>query len=185
MFPAGATSSRGSSFGIEMTAKEYSGTVEVSNERTETIMRCVIQRVRRAAVEVGGQTAGAVGPGMVVLLGVREDDEERDAEWLAAKTVKLRIFDDEDGVMNRSILETDGDILVVSQFTLHANVRKGNRPSYNLAAGPDRAVPLYEHYAAKVEEALGKPIQRGVFGAEMLVSLVNDGPVTIIMDSRE
>ena len=148
-------------------------------------MRCVIQRVARAEVTVKGETTGAIGGGMLVLLGVQDEDERRDAEWLAGKTVKLRIFDDEKGVMNRSVLDTGGEILLVSQFTLHANVRKGNRPSYNKAAGPEQAVPLYEYYGSLLEVALGRPVPRGVFGAEMRVILVGDGPVTIIMDSKE
>lgn len=147
-------------------------------------MRIVIQRVTRAQVSVGGDVKGAVGRGMMVLVGVENGDEEADARWLADKTVALRIFDDEAGVMNRSILDAGGDVLAVSQFTLTASTRKGNRPSYIRAAGHEPGTALYDAYCRMVAERLGRPVARGVFGADMQVELVNDGPVTIIIDSR-
>lgn len=147
-------------------------------------MRLVIQRVREASVSIGGRTVSAIGRGLLVLVGVEAGDGDEDMEWLAAKTAGLRIFDDEDGVMNRSVLDVGGEILAVSQFTLTASTRKGNRPSYIRAAGHELAVPLYEKYCEAVSVALGKPAGRGVFGADMQVSLINDGPVTIIIDSR-
>ncbi len=147
-------------------------------------MRLVIQRVRCASVSVDSHIAGAIGPGLLVLVGVEHGDTEEDARWLAAKTTALRIFDDESGVMNRSIHDTDGQVLAVSQFTLTASTRKGNRPSYIRAAGHDIAIALYELYCRLVSEALGKPTEQGIFGADMQVSLVNDGPVTIIIDSK-
>lgn len=147
-------------------------------------MRLVIQRVSEAEVRVDGEVVGAVGCGFMVLVGVEHGDTEADVDWLASKTVGLRVFDDETGVMNRSIADVGGDILAVSQFTLTASTRKGNRPSYIRAAGHDLAVPLYEAYCRKLEELLGRPTRQGRFGADMKVSLVNDGPVTIIIDSR-
>lgn len=147
-------------------------------------MRLVIQRVSEAEVKVDGVTVGAVGRGFMVLVGVEHGDTEADVDWLAAKTVGLRVFDDETGVMNRSIADVGGDVLAISQFTLTASTRKGNRPSYIRAAGHDLAVPLYEAYCRKVETLLGRPTRQGRFGADMKVSLVNDGPVTIIIDSR-
>ena len=147
-------------------------------------MRIVIQRVTEASVTIDGQLYSTIGPGMMVLVGVREGDTEDDMRWLAQKTVNLRIFDDEQGVMNRSIIDVGGEVLAVSQFTLNASTKKGNRPSYIHAAGHDLAVPLYEAYCAEVAQLLGKPTKQGVFGAEMQVALVNDGPVTIIIDSR-
>jgi D-tyrosyl-tRNA(Tyr) deacylase len=147
-------------------------------------MRIVIQRVTEASVPIDGQLHSTIGPGMMVLVGVREGDTEDDMRWLAQKTVNLRIFDDEQGVMNRSIIDVGGDVLAVSQFTLNASTKKGNRPSYIHAAGHDLAVPLYEAYCAEVAQLLGKPTKQGVFGAEMQVALINDGPVTIIIDSR-
>lgn len=147
-------------------------------------MRLVIQRVSEAEVRVDGVTVGAVGRGFMVLVGVEHGDTEADVDWLAAKTVGLRVFDDDAGVMNRSIADVGGEVLAVSQFTLTASTRKGNRPSYIRAAGHDLAVPLYESYCRKVETLLGRPTGRGRFGADMKVSLVNDGPVTIIIDSR-
>jgi len=147
-------------------------------------MRIVIQRVTSAQVTINGEVHGKIGNGMMVLVGVREGDTPDDMHWLAQKTANLRIFDDEQGVMNRSIMDVGGEVLAVSQFTLNASTKKGNRPSYIHAAGHDVAVPLYEAYCNELERLLGKPTQRGVFGAEMQVSLVNDGPVTIIIDSR-
>lgn len=147
-------------------------------------MRLVIQRVAHAAVTVDGQCTGAVGRGLMVLVGVEHDDTADDVKWLAAKTVAMRIFDDEKGVMNLSVNDIGGEILAVSQFTLTASTRKGNRPSYIRAAGHDIAIPLYEMYCAEVERLTGKQTQRGRFGAHMLVDLVNDGPVTIIIDSK-
>ena len=147
-------------------------------------MRIVIQRVTQASVTIDGQLHSTIGPGMMMLVGVREGDTEDDMRWLAQKTVNLRIFDDEQGVMNRSIIDVGGEVLAVSQFTLNASTKKGNRPSYIHAAGHDLAVPLYEAYCAEVAQLLGKPTKQGVFGAEMQVALINDGPVTIIIDSR-
>ena len=147
-------------------------------------MRLVIQRVSEAAVRVGDEVVGAVGRGFMVLVGVEHGDTEADVEWLAAKTVGLRVFDDDNGVMNRSIADIGGQVLAVSQFSLTASTRKGNRPSYIRAAGHDLAVPLYESYCRRVEELLGRKTEQGRFGADMKVSLVNDGPVTIIIDSK-
>jgi len=147
-------------------------------------MRAVIQRVSGASVAIGQEVTGRIGPGLLILLGIEEGDEEQDTEWLAAKAVNMRIFNDQAGVMNCSVLETGGGILVVSQFTLHASTKKGNRPSYIRAAKPGTAVPLYNGFIAHLENLLGKKVGTGVFGAMMQVSLVNDGPVTIIIDSR-
>ena len=147
-------------------------------------MRLVIQRVSEAAVRVGGEVVGEVGRGCMVLVGVEHGDTEADVDWLAAKTAGLRVFDDEAGVMNRSIVDVGGEVLAVSQFTLTASTRKGNRPSYIRAAGHDLAVPLYEAYCAEVSRLIGAEVRRGVFGADMQVELVNDGPVTIIIDSK-
>lgn len=147
-------------------------------------MRVVIQRTRHASVSIGGQTKSAIGQGMLILVGIEEGDGQEDIDWLCHKIVNLRIFDDENGVMNRSVLDCGGDILVVSQFTLHASTKKGNRPSYIHAAGHELAVPLYERYCAKVGELLGRTVAKGQFGADMQVALVNDGPVTIIVDSQ-
>ena len=147
-------------------------------------MRVVIQRVREAAVDIAGKRVAEIGPGLMILVGVETGDTEEDARWLAAKTAALRIFDDEAGVMNRSVVEAGGSLLAVSQFTLTASTRKGNRPSYYRAAGHELAVPLYERYCELLAEAAGRPVARGVFGADMQVSLINDGPVTIIIDSH-
>ncbi len=147
-------------------------------------MKLVIQRVSHASVEVEGKIVGQIGMGLMVLVGVDVDDTEEDARWLAAKTAALRIFDDESGVMNRSVADVGGNVLAVSQFTLLANARKGNRPSYIRAARPDKAVPLYELYCDTLAEALGRPVERGIFGANMDVALLNQGPVTILLDSR-
>ena len=147
-------------------------------------MRVVIQRVSKASVEIGGVVRSEIGMGMMVLLGVGAEDTEEDVDYLVKKTAALRIFPDEDGVMNRSVVECGGDALVVSQFTLMASTRKGNRQSYIEAAGHETAVPLYESFCRKLSDAIGKSVGTGVFGADMQVSLVNDGPVTICIDSR-
>lgn len=147
-------------------------------------MRLVIQRVSSASVTVSGAPVSVMGMGLLVLVGVESGDTEDDVRWLVGKTAGLRIFDDGNGVMNRSVLDVGGDVIAVSQFTLTASTRKGNRPSYIRAAGHELAVPLYEKYCEELSSALGRPVGRGVFGADMAVSLVNDGPVTIIIDSR-
>jgi D-tyrosyl-tRNA(Tyr) deacylase len=147
-------------------------------------MRAVIQRVSEAKVVIAGAVKGAIGNGLAVLLAIEEADTAEDIEWLSGKLVRLRVFDDEQGVMNRSVQETKGEILLISQFTLFASTRKGNRPSYSRSAQPEIAVPLYQQCIAKLEQDLGKPIQTGEFGADMAVSLTNDGPVTIIIDSK-
>lgn len=147
-------------------------------------MRVVIQRVKEASVSVESRITGSIGTGLLILLGIEHDDNEEDCEWLCNKMVQLRIFDDENGVMNRSVLEIDGSILVVSQFTLHASTRKGNRPSYIRAARPEQAIALYEKLCARLEEITEKKVATGKFGADMQVSLINDGPVTILMDSK-
>ena len=146
-------------------------------------MRIVIQRVTEASVTINGQLHSTIGHGLMVLVGVREGDTLDDMRWLAQKTVNLRIFDDEQGVMNRSIIDAGGEVLAVSQFTLNASTKKGNRPSYIRAARPEVAIPLYEQFCASLEAALGKPVPTGTFGADMQVSLVNDGPVTICIDT--
>lgn len=147
-------------------------------------MRLVIQRVSHASVSIGGEVHSSIGRGLMVLVGVATGDTEDDVRWLAAKTTAMRIFPDEEGVMNRSVLDIGGDILAVSQFTLNASTRKGNRPSYIHAAGHDVAIPLYELYCRLVSESIGRPAATGVFGADMQVDLTNDGPVTIAIDSR-
>ncbi|MBD5242761.1 MAG: D-tyrosyl-tRNA(Tyr) deacylase [Barnesiella sp.] len=147
-------------------------------------MRIVIQRVSHASVTVDGDMVSQIAHGLMVLVGVEKDDSPEDADWLAAKTVALRIFEDEQGVMNRSVLDIGGSVMAVSQFTLTASTRKGNRPSYIRAAGHDLAIPLYERYVAEVERLTGRTAARGIFGADMKVELLNDGPVTIIIDSR-
>jgi D-aminoacyl-tRNA deacylase len=147
-------------------------------------MRAVVQRVSSASVTINGQTTGAIGWGLVVLLAVEESDTTEDINWLSGKLVRLRIFNDEQGLMNRSVQEIQGDILVVSQFTLFASTRKGNRPSYSRAAPPEIAIPLYEAFVRQLTVDLGKKVQTGEFGADMKVALTNDGPVTIIIDTR-
>jgi len=147
-------------------------------------MRAVIQRVSEASVTIKGQSRGAIETGLLVLLAVEEADTPEDIEWLSGKIVRLRMFPDGQGVMNRSVQEVGGDILLISQFTLFASTKKGNRPSYSRAARPEIAVPLFEAFTRKLSEDLGKPVQTGEFGADMKVSLVNDGPVTIVIDSR-
>jgi D-tyrosyl-tRNA(Tyr) deacylase len=147
-------------------------------------MRAVLQRVKRASVTVEGNITGAIEEGLLVLLGIEEADTLEDMNWLSGKLVNLRIFNDEQGVMNRSLLEIGGGLLLVSQFTLFAATKKGNRPSYSRAAPPAIAVPIYEKMIELLSAELGKPIQTGVFGADMKVDLLNDGPVTIIMDTK-
>lgn len=147
-------------------------------------MKAVIQRVLQASVTIDGVEHSSIGPGLMVLLGIEEADSSDDIEWLTAKMVNLRIFNDTDGVMNLSLLDTKGDMLLVSQFTLHASTKKGNRPSYIMAAKPDIAIPLYEQTIKQVETLLNKPIKTGKFGADMKVGLINDGPVTILIDTK-
>ena len=147
-------------------------------------MRAVLQRVSEASVTIGGQIKDSIRTGLVVLLGIEASDTADDIEWLSGKLARLRVFNDEQGVMNRSILEVQGDILLISQFTLFASTKKGNRPSYSRAAPAEVAIPLYEAFIRKLTADLGKPIQTGEFGADMKVKLVNDGPVTISVDSR-
>ena len=147
-------------------------------------MRIVIQRVSHASVTIEGHCKSAIGKGMLILIGIEEADGQEDIDWLCKKIVNLRIFDDENGIMNRSILETAGEILAVSQFTLMARTKKGNRPSYIDAAKPEISVPLYEKFVQSLQKELQKEIKTGVFGADMQVGLINDGPVTIIIDSK-
>ena len=148
-------------------------------------MRVVIQKVSEAKVTVDKNEVSSIKKGLLVLLGIEDADTEEDIDWLTKKIVQLRIFNDEKGVMNRSVQEAGGDIIMVSQFTLHASTKKGNRPSYIRASKPDFAVPMYEKFIAKTEEVLGEKVGTGIFGAMMEVSLVNDGPVTIIIDSKQ
>lgn len=147
-------------------------------------MRTVIQRVQRASVTVNGTTVSSIGKGLLLLLGVEAADTDEDVQWLCRKVLGLRIFDDEEGMMNRNILDVGGDIIVVSQFTLMASYKKGNRPSWIRAAGHEHAVPMYESFVEALSQGLGKPVGTGIFGAEMQVELVNDGPVTICMDTK-
>ena len=147
-------------------------------------MRAVIQRVSEAKVTLQGAVKGAVGKGLLVLLAVEAADSAEDIHWLSGKIVRLRIFDDDNGVMNRSVQDVEGGILVISQFTLFASTKTGNRPAYLRSARPDVAMPLYEAFVARLAQDLGRPVQTGEFGAMMLVSLTNDGPVTIIIDSK-
>jgi D-tyrosyl-tRNA(Tyr) deacylase len=148
-------------------------------------MRAVVQRVSEASVTIGGEIKGAIATGLVVLLGIEECDTAQDIEWLSGKLVRLRIFNDEQGLMNRSVQEAQGEILLISQFTLFASTKKGNRPSFSRAARPEVAIPLYQSFLGKLAEDLGKPVPSGEFGADMKVKLVNDGPVTIVIDSRD
>ena len=147
-------------------------------------MRIVIQRVSHASVTINGVCKSAIKEGFMILVGIEEADTQEDANWLCRKVVNLRVFDDEAGVMNKSILDIDGNILVISQFTLHASYKKGNRPSYIYAAKPDVAIPLYEYFCQALSNALGKEVGTGEFGADMKVELLNDGPVTICMDTK-
>ena len=148
-------------------------------------MRTVIQRVLSASVTIGGKVKASIGPGLLVLLGVGQEDRQEDLDYLVKKIAALRIFNDEAGVMNRSVVDVGGEVLVVSQFTLLASTRKGNRPSYIRAAGHALAVPMYERFCTALSDAIGRPVGTGEFGADMQVTLVNDGPVTIIIDSKE
>ncbi|MHC1691295.1 MAG: D-aminoacyl-tRNA deacylase [Bacteroidales bacterium] len=148
-------------------------------------MKVVIQRVSEASVSVGGNITGKIGLGLMILVGIEESDSESDIEYLTKKIVNLRIFDDSQGVMNISLLDTGGEILLVSQFTLHAQTKKGNRPSYIKAARPETAIPIYEKFKKSLTIASGIEVKSGIFGAEMKVSLVNEGPVTIIIDTKE
>ena len=147
-------------------------------------MRAVIQRVREASVTIDGNVHGSIGNGYMILLGVCEEDTQDDVEWLVKKIVNLRVFDDENGVMNRSIMDVGGDCLVVSQFTLFASYKKGNRPSWLRAARHEISVPLYELFCRRMSEEMDRPVATGVFGADMKVALINDGPVTICMDTK-
>ena len=147
-------------------------------------MRILIQRVTRASVTIEEKLKSMINNGLLILIGIEESDNDEDIEWLVKKCVNLRIFDDEQGIMNKSILNSGGDVLAVSQFTLMASTKKGNRPSYIKAAKPEISIPLYEAFCRKMEEALNKPIMTGVFGADMQVELINDGPVTILIDSK-
>ena len=147
-------------------------------------MRAVIQRVSKASVTIEGVIKGAIGQGLLILLGIEDADTEEDVQWLSNKIVNLRIFNDEAGVMNESLLDKKGELLLVSQFTLHASTKKGNRPSYIKASKPPIAIPLYEHMIRQLENDLGRSIQTGTFGADMKVELLNDGPVTIVMDTK-
>lgn len=147
-------------------------------------MRAVIQRVSTASVTINGEVTSAISAGFLVLLGIETEDTKEDAEWLCSKIAQLRVFADENGLMNKDIHETGGDILVVSQFTLHASYKKGNRPSFIKAARPEQAIPLYEHFIFSLSDRLGRAVGTGTFGADMKVALTNDGPVTILMDTK-
>ncbi len=147
-------------------------------------MRVVIQRVLKASVTIDGIIKSQTGKGLLILLGIENADTQEDIDWLAGKISRLRIFDDKSGIMNHSVMDIDGEVIVVSQFTLHANTRKGNRPSYIKAARPDFAIPMYEKFVAKLEDETGKQVKTGEFGAMMEIGLVNDGPVTIIIDTK-
>ncbi|AXK40723.1 D-aminoacyl-tRNA deacylase [Crenobacter cavernae] len=148
-------------------------------------MRVLVQRVSEASVAVAGEVVGAIGPGLMLLVGVEDVDGAQDAEWLAKKVLNLRVFGDDAGVMNRSVLDTGGAILAVSQFTLFASCKKGNRPSYSRASRPDHSRPLFDALVQTLAEGLGQPVPTGVFGADMQVALLGDGPVTIWLDSRD
>ena len=147
-------------------------------------MRTVIQRVQHCSVTIDGQLKSNIGSGMLVLVGIEDRDTQEDIEWLCKKIANLRIFDDENGVMNRSVIESGGEVMVVSQFTLHASTKKGNRPSYIHASKPDFAIPMYESFCAEMGLQIGKNVATGVFGADMKIELLNDGPVTILIDSQ-
>ncbi|MGB7784481.1 MAG: D-aminoacyl-tRNA deacylase [Salinimicrobium sp.] len=147
-------------------------------------MRAVLQRVSEASVTIEGKKNAEIGEGLLILLGIEDEDAEEDISWLCGKIAKMRIFNDADGLMNNSLLDVGGDAIVVSQFTLHANTKKGNRPSYIKAARPEVAIPLYEKFIAHLAKELGKPVGTGEFGADMKVALLNDGPVTILIDSK-
>lgn len=147
-------------------------------------MRTLIQRVQHASVTIDGKIKSQIGNGMLVLIGIEDRDTQEDIEWLTKKIANLRIFDDENGVMNRSVIDVKGEVMVVSQFTLHASTKKGNRPSYIHASKPDIAIPMYEAFCTEMELQIGKEVQTGTFGADMKVELLNDGPVTIWIDSQ-
>lgn len=147
-------------------------------------MRVVIQRVNNSEVLINNKNKRSIGSGLLVLTGIEENDNEGDINWIAKKLVQMRIFNDDNGVMNRSVKEVDGEIMIISQFTLHASTKKGNRPSYIKSAKPDTAIPIYQRFIKKVEEILGKTVQTGEFGAYMVIKLENDGPVTILLDSK-
>lgn len=157
----------------------------VNKPGSEESMRAVLQRVLEASVTVDGGRVSEIGPGLLVLLGVEEGDGAEDVGWLAPKVARMRIFSDDEGKMNRSVQEAGGGVIVVSQFTLHASTKKGNRPSFLRSAAPAVSEPLYETFCEALEAELGKPVGRGIFGADMKVALVNDGPVTILIDSRQ
>lgn len=148
-------------------------------------MKAVIQRVSQASVTIDGKIKSSIGSGLLILLGIEDADTNEDIEWLSSKIINLRIFNDEGGVMNLSLKDINGELILVSQFTLHASTKKGNRPSYIKAAKPETAIPLYEKMITQLETDLGKTIQTGTFGADMKVNLLNDGPVTIIIDSKQ
>jgi len=148
-------------------------------------MIALIQRVKHAEVTVSEEVIGQIGEGQLLLLGIEDEDSEEDVEWISRKAVNLRIFGDKDGIMNRSLIDISGEMLIVSQFTLHASTKKGNRPSYSKAARPEVAVPLYDHFIRACEELLGRDVERGEFGAYMEIDLLNDGPVTIIIDTKD
>ncbi|HAF77512.1 MAG TPA: D-tyrosyl-tRNA(Tyr) deacylase [Maribacter sp.] len=148
-------------------------------------MKTVIQRVAKASVTVNGEKISAIDNGLLILVGIENADAQDDIDWLTNKIVNLRIFNDEDGIMNKSLVDVNGDVIVVSQFTLHASTKKGNRPSYIKAARPDVAIPLYEAFITTLESKLGKKVGTGEFGADMKVELLNDGPVTILMDTKD
>jgi D-tyrosyl-tRNA(Tyr) deacylase len=147
-------------------------------------MRVVIQRVKNASVRVDEQVVGAIDHGLLLLLGITQEDNTEDIEWLCRKIVQMRIFGDENDLMNKSLLDIDGEVLVISQFTLHASTKKGNRPSFISAARPEQAIPLYEQFISVIQDYVPKKVQTGIFGADMKVNLLNDGPVTITMDSK-
>ena len=147
-------------------------------------MRVVIQRVKNASVRVDEQVVGAIDHGLLLLLGITQEDSAEDIEWLCRKIVQMRIFGDENDLMNKSLLDIDGEVLVISQFTLHASTKKGNRPSFIAAARPEEAIPLYEQFITAIQNYIPKKVQTGIFGADMKVNLLNDGPVTITMDSK-
>ena len=147
-------------------------------------MRAVIQRVSKASVSIGKKNIASIGKGLTVFVGIEESDTREDVEWLSNKIVQLRIFNDNNGIMNLSVLETGGEIIVVSQFTLHAKTKKGNRPSYIKAASPEKAIPVYDEFISRLSELLLKPVRTGEFGSMMLVEIHNDGPVTIIIDTK-
>ena len=147
-------------------------------------MRLVLQRVSEASVSIDQKIKSAIGPGLLLLVGIESDDNQEDVEWLCKKIVQLRIFNDAEGKMNLSVQDTGGDVLIISQFTLHAQCKKGNRPSFIKAARPEQSIPLYEAFIAEMEKQLGKAVGSGIFGADMKVALINDGPVTILFDTK-